>query len=238
MQTCEFSIPLTCRYLLAIPEKLPAQPVIMLTLHGYGSNPETMLRLTAPTVEPDVVVASLQAPNQHYTGEGPTSGIAGYNWGIRHHHPDAVRLHHEMVLMTLAELQGRFGVGPERCFLMAFSQAAGFNYRFVGTHPAAVAGVIAICGGVPRDWEEPKYRDFATPILHIARSEDEFFPLKTAEGFAERLRAHASDVEFHMLTGQHRYPSKARELVRGWMERVLAGGAACSIVQRSGRLSK
>ena len=221
METCQFALTLTCRYLLALPEALPENPVVVLALHGYGSNPETMLRLTAPTVAPDVIVASLQGPNQHYTGDGPTSGIAGYNWGIRDHHADSVRLHHEMVSKTLAELQGRFSVGANRCFLMAFSQAAGFNYRFVGTQPEAVAGVIAICGGVPKDWEESKYRDFSTPILHIARSEDEFFQEKTSAGFPARLRAHASDVEFHMIPGQHRYPSKARELVRPWMGRVL-----------------
>ena len=114
METCEFSLPFTCRYIIAAPEKLPSEPVIVLTLHGYGSTPETMLRLTVPTVEPDVVVASLQAPNQHYTGDGPSSGVAGYNWGIRHHHADSVRMHHAMVLKTLGELQTRFGVGPRR----------------------------------------------------------------------------------------------------------------------------
>lgn len=222
METCEFSLPLTCRYLLAVPEHGRAEPVIVVALHGYGSNAETMLRLTVPTVEPDVVVATLQAPYQHYTGDGPTSGIAAYNWGIRQHHADSVRLHHQMVLRTLAELQVRFGVSAKRCFLLAFSQAAGFNYRFIGTHPEAVAGVVAICGGVPKDWEEPKYRNFPTPILHIARSEDEFFAQETAEGFPARLRAHASDVEFHMIPGQHRYPSKARDLVPAWMSRVLA----------------
>jgi predicted esterase len=221
MEICEFPAPVTCRYLLAAPEVIPAEPAIMLTLHGYGSNPETMMRLTTLTVDSNVVVASLQAPNQHYTGDGPRSGVASYNWGIRQHHADSVRLHHDMVLRTLAELQARFGVGPRRCFLMAFSQAVGLNFRFLGTHPDAVAGVVAICGGVPKDWEEPKYRDFSTPILQIARSEDEFFPEETAAGFAERLRQHASDVEFHMIPGQHRYPSNARDFVRPWMVRVL-----------------
>jgi len=221
MEICEFPLPLTCRYQLAVPERLPAEPVVVLTLHGYGSNPETMLRLTVPTLDANAVVASLQGPNQHYTGEGPASGMAAYNWGIRQHHADSVRLHHEMVLHTLSELQTRFGVGPRRCFLMAFSQAVGLNYRFVGTHPEAVAGVIAICGGVPKDWEEAKYQDFGTPILHIARSEDEFFATATASGFPDRLRKHARDVEFHMIPGQHRYPSKARDLVRPWMAQVI-----------------
>jgi poly(3-hydroxybutyrate) depolymerase len=156
MEICEFPLPMTCRYLLAVPDRVPADPAIVLALHGYGSNPETMLRLTTQTVDSDVVVACLQAPNQHYTGEGPRSGVAAYNWGIRHHHADSVRLHHEMLLQTLTELQTRFGVGPRRCFLTAFSQAVGMNFRFLGTHPDAVAGAIAICGGVPKDWEEPK----------------------------------------------------------------------------------
>jgi phospholipase/carboxylesterase len=220
MEICEFPLPLTCRYLLAMPDRISANPAIVLALHGYGSNPETMLRLTVPTVEPDVIVAALQGPNQFYAG-GPANGVAGYNWGIRDHHADAARMHHAMVLRTLEELQARFQVGPKRCFLMAFSQAAGFNFRFLGTHPDAVAGVIAICGGVPKDWEEPKYQNFSTPILMIARSEDEFFPEAMSTGFPGRLRKHASDVEFHMIPGQHRYPSKARDLVRPWMARVL-----------------
>jgi predicted esterase len=221
MEICEFPLPMTCRYLLAVPDRVPADPAIVLALHGYGSNPETMLRLTTQTVDSDVVVASLQAPNQHYTGDGPRSGVAAYNWGIRQHHADSVRLHHEMLLRTLAELQTRFGVGPGRCFLTAFSQAVGMNFRFLGTHPDAVAGAIAICGGVPKDWEEAKYSDFSTPILQIARSEDEFFAEATAAGFPDRLRKHARNVEFHMIPGQHRYPSNARNFVRPWMARVL-----------------
>ena len=223
METCEFDLRLKCRYLLAVPETLPEQPIIVLTLHGYGSNPDTMLRLTVPTVAPDVVVAALQGPHQHYAApDGPAGGVAGYNWGIRHHHAEVVEVHHNMVLIALAELQRRFGVGSRHCFLMGFSQSVGLNYRFVGTHPEAVGGVIGICGGVPKEWESPKFKDFSTPILHISRSEDEVFPVATANGFPDRLRAHASDVEFHMITGKHRYPSKARELVRPWMARVLA----------------
>ena len=41
---------------------------------------------------------------------------------------------------------------------------------------------FALCGGVPKDWEEDKYHTIAAPILHIARSEDEFFPAARAAG--------------------------------------------------------
>jgi phospholipase/carboxylesterase len=223
METCEFDLSLKCRYLLSVPEKLPETPAIVLTLHGYGSNPETMLRLTGPTVAPGVIVAALQGPNQQYAApDGPAGGVAGYNWGIRQHHAEVVVLHHTMVHTVLAELQRRFGTSPRRCFLMGFSQAVGLNYRFIGTYPDSVGGIIAICGGVPKDWESSDYQSFSTPILAISRSEDEFFPTAVSAGFPDRLRVHASDVEFHMIAGKHRYPSSAKDLVRPWMARVLA----------------
>ena len=217
----EFVLSKKCRYYIA--EEQPSVPptAIVLALHGYGSNPETMLRLTGPSVEADVIVASLEAPNHHYTAEGPAMGIAGYNWGIRQHHSESVALHHQMVTQALFELQAAYGLPAKRCFLAAFSQAVGFNYRFLGTYPDAVAGVIAICGGVPKDWEESKYHNFDTPILHISRSEDEFFPAAQVAGFPDRLRSHARNVEFHLIPGAHRYPSNAREFVRPWMRRVL-----------------
>ena len=106
--------------------------------------------------------------------------------------------------------------------LMGFSQPVGLNYRFIGTHPQSAGGVIAICGGVPKDWEEEKYSRVEAPILHIARSEDEFFPEAVARGFPDRLRAHAADVEFHMLPGEHRFPSKASATIRAFAEKISA----------------
>ena len=220
-----FTVPLECRYLLHVPDPLAPNPLIVLALHGYGSNPEAMLRLTAALVGEHPVVASLQAPYQHYANLGlpNAESVPAYNWGIRPHWQSSIRLHHDMVRKTLAELRERFHVGPERCLLVGFSQPVGLNYRFVATHPAEVAGVIGICGGVPRDWEEDKYQPVPAAILHISRDQDEFYPVDVVSTFAERLRRRASDVEFYLLPGPHRFPSKAGEIVRPWIERVFPG---------------
>src|SRR5579864_9063971 len=217
-----FLVTLECRYLLHAPSWLPPNPLIVLALHGYGSNPEAMLRLTTNMVGENHVVASLQAPNQHYWNAGlpNAESVAAYNWGIRPHWESSVRMHHDMVRKTLAALRERFGVGGERCLLTGFSQPVGLNYRFVATHPTEVAGVIGICGGVPRDWEDDKYQAVQAAVLHISRDEDEFYPLGVVSTFAERLRRRASDVEFHLLPGAHRFPSKASQIARPWMERV------------------
>jgi predicted esterase len=179
-----------------------------------------MLRLTRMAVGETCLIASIQAPNQHYLAGNLTSGDIGYNWGTRAHPETNIRQHHAIVRAVSAHLSSRFAIPAARTILMGFSQPVGLNYRFIGTYPTESAGVIGICGGVPKDWEEEKYQAVASPILHISRSEDEFFPAEVARGFPDRLRHHAANVEFHMLPGSHRFPSKAAPLIQTWMSRL------------------
>jgi predicted esterase len=217
-----FQAHLECRYLLQIPENAGGNPLLVIALHGYSSNPVVMLRLTAGLVGERHIVASIQAPNQHFLADGlpNAQSVAGYNWGIPAHWESSVRLHHEMLRTTLKSLRDRFQVDPERCLLVGFSQPVGLNYRFVATHPDEVGGVIGICGGVPRDWQDEKYQAVRAALLHISRDEDPIYPLAVAGTFAEKLRHRAKDVEFHLMPGGHRFPSKARGIVEPWLARV------------------
>jgi predicted esterase len=188
-----------------------------------------MLRLSASALGDAPIYASLRAPNQHYLTPGergapvPGSDI-GYNWGTTRHAALNIEVHHRMVRAISADLRARFSIPRERVVLMGFSQPVGLNYRLIGTHPEEAGAVIALCGGVPKDWEEPKYKRVDAPILHISRSEDEFFHESVARGFPDRLRAHAENVEFHMLPGQHRFPSKAAPLMRAFLEKSRNSG--------------
>src|SRR2546422_9417955 len=132
----------------------------------------------------------------------------------------AVSLHHEILLHGTADLSERFQVGPNRRLLVGFSQPVGMNYRFAATHPEEVRGVIGICGGVPKNWEDGPYKRVSAPLLHIARTEDEFYKPEVTTRYQERLRLRADDVEFHMLEGGHRFPSKAGPIVEKWIGRV------------------
>ena len=225
-----FAARLDCRYLLDVPKDAAANRLLIVALHGYSANPEDMLRLTRIAVGTEHVVASIQAPNQHYVNERLQEGrpVPGYNWGISQHWAASVRLHHDMVRQVFGELRERFGAGPERCVLIGFSQPVGLNYRFAATYPDQVAGVIGICGGVPRDWQEPKYRPVTAALLHISREDDEFYPPTVAATFPERLKQRATDVEFCMMQGAHRFPSKADKIVRPWLERVFGSQAKIS----------
>ena len=214
-----------CRYLLHTPHPLEHNPLLVICLHGYSSNPEAMLRLTIGLVGDRHIVAALEAPNQHYTNSGlpNAESVPGYNWGIRPHWESSVRLHHTILKTALALLRERFRMPVKRCLLVGFSQPVGLNYRFIATHPEEAAGVIGICGGVPRDWEENKYHAVKAALLHISRDQDEYYPIKTVSTFEERLRKRATDVEFHLIPGPHRFPSKASDFVRPWIDRVFDG---------------
>jgi len=100
----------------------------------------------------------------------------------------------------------------------------------IGTHPDEAGGVIGICGGVPRIGARTSTNQSPRRFLHISRSEDEYFPADYVRGFPDRLRRHASDVEFHLLPGAHRFPSKARPIIAAWRERVFGCLAAGSIL--------
>jgi predicted esterase len=179
-----------------------------------------MLRLTAGMMGPRHVIAAVQGPNQFFLSQG--SQEVGYGWAT-HKHPDSsVRLHHDMLLHVLNEAGREYGIPASRRILAGFSQPVGMNYRFAATHPGEIRGVIGICGGIPRNWEEGPYHPVTAAVLHIARREDEFYKPEVTERYAERLRLRAADVEFHMLDGGHRFPSKARPIADAWLERIMA----------------
>jgi phospholipase/carboxylesterase len=215
-----FSARLDCHYLLRAPDVVDSETALVVTLHGFGANPETMLPLTERLFEAKPVVAALQGPNQFFLGE--KNREVGYGWITSSHPAESIRLHRDMVLHVLEEAGREFGINPKRRLLAGFSQAVSLNYRLAATCPEAVRGVIAICGGMPSDWEEGDYRPVKAALLHIARREDEYYPPAVTEHYPARLKRRASDVEFQMLDGGHRMPSEGHRVVDPWLRRTLS----------------
>jgi phospholipase/carboxylesterase len=219
---CTFSARLDCHYLVRAPDTIDARTLLVVTLHGFGQSPEAILPLTEKLVGRQQVVAALQGPNQFFLPQQAGKGLeAGYCWGANRHTPGAIRLHHDMVLHVLHEAGREYGIPPERRLLVGFSQPVALNYRFVATCPNAVRGVVGLCGGIPGDWEDGRYGSVTSSVLHIARREDEYYPPAVTELYAEKLRMRVEDVEFHMLEGGHRFPSKGNVIVEGWLGRIL-----------------
>lgn len=213
-----FSARIDCHYLLQAPREVTASTLLIATMHGFGQNPEMMLPLTAGLLGTEHVIAALQAPSQFYLMQHANE--VGYCWATHKHSESSVRVHHEMLLHVFDEAARQWSIPASRRLLVGFSQPVGMNYRFAATHPETVRGVLGLCGGVPKNWEEGPYKKVSASLLHIARTEDEFYPPSVTEKYAERLRLRADDVEFHMMEGGHRFPSKAGPIVHNWMARV------------------
>lgn len=203
-----YSVAVSGTYLFDSPQD---PPFVAVALHGYGQTAELIGAYARRLLGPGPAIAAIQGPHPHYLETLPSAKV-GYNWGTTDDWPGAISLHHRILLQVLAELP------PLPVLLLGFSQPVGLNYRFLATHPGRVQGVIGLCGGVPKEWS-PEH-PISTPILHIARSEDEFFPVATSVLFEAKLRQHASDVEFQLIPGQHRFPSDGRRLITPWIQRI------------------
>src|SRR5262249_28268198 len=143
-----------CYYDLYIPEGGKPKPLII-ALHGYGGDKASMMRLMRRINDRDFAIACLQGPHQHLvmpTKEAPRLGY-GFGWLSNFKPEESVAIHHHLIREIIETHTASGEVDASRVFLLGFSQASGVNFRFAFTHGRLIRGVIAICGGIPGDWE-------------------------------------------------------------------------------------
>jgi phospholipase/carboxylesterase len=221
-----FAARLDCHYLLQAPDHVDERTPLVVTLHGFGGKPESMLKLTERLFDAPPVIAALQGPYQFFPSANAGSlntRDVGYGWITSRRPSESICLHHEMVRYVLEHAGTQFGIPAERRLLVGFSQSVALNYRFAAAHEDAIQGVIAICGGLPADWGAVAPRTIRASVLHIAARQDEYYPLSATESYPERLGRHAADVEFHLIDGGHWMPPSAGAIVGRWLSRVNPG---------------
>jgi phospholipase/carboxylesterase len=210
-----------CFYDLYLPDGAGPKP-LLIALHGYGGDKASMMRLARRINERDYVIASLQGPHQHMVRPEDRAQPLGYGFGwLTNFRPEeSVALHHRAVTEIIETLAGEAAADPTRVFLLGFSQAVGVNFRFAFTHPERVRGVVAICGGIPGDWEsEGKYRAGAIDVLYLAGERDEFYPPERVRQNARALERRARSVELRIFDAGHEVPREAYPLIDEWLAR-------------------
>ncbi len=214
-----------CYYDLYVPEGEKSKPLII-ALHGYGGDKTSMMKLARRINEKDFAIAALQGPHQHLvmpTKESPQLGY-GFGWLSNFKPEDSVVLHHRLVNQIIDELGASGQADVSRVFLMGFSQACGVNFRYAftqtGTHPGRVRGVVAICGGIPGDWEQPgKYEGEQLDVLYIATERDEFYTPERMRQNAEALKSRARSVDLQFFDAKHEVPREAYAVIDEWLRR-------------------
>ena len=193
---------------------------VLIALHGYQGDMASMLRMASRISAGRMVVMSLQGPNQFFINyeDDPKNYRVGYGWGTTWKMEESVERHHADIHRLLDVTVRKYQASASKVFLLGFSQACSYNYRFVFTFPRRVRGVIAVCGGVPGALEtNPRYRRAMTAFLHIAATRDVWFTKEKNLAMRRQLEVHAASLDFRFYKSTHRFPRRAIPYIRKWI---------------------
>jgi predicted esterase len=146
-------------YDVFVPDRDAERPrPLLIALHGYEGNKESMMALARKINSDDYVIASVQGPNAFFvrTESEPSKPKIGFGWMMQYKAEETIQLHHRTVLAVIEEAAAEHQIDRSAIFLLAFSQSVSLNYRFAFTHPGVIRGVIGVCGGIPGVWSQVK----------------------------------------------------------------------------------
>ncbi|HEY6333507.1 MAG TPA: hypothetical protein VI756_29560, partial [Blastocatellia bacterium] len=167
-------------YDLYAPEVRHGSMPLIIALHGYEGNKESMMAKMLKVNSKDFIIASLQGPNSFLIRDqaNPRKARVGFGWMMQYKAEETIQLHHRAVRSIIDEAARAYAIDRGSIFLAGFSQSVSLNYRFAFTYPGTVRGIVAVCGGIPGDWQESRYYQSDTDVLILAGETDEFYPLE------------------------------------------------------------
>lgn len=215
-------------YDLYVPKREPEQKPLplLIALHGYEGNKESMMALARKINEDDFIIAALQGPNAFYVRDekAMNRGRIGFGWMMNYKSEETISLHHRTVQSVIEAVAAQYPVNREQIFLLAFSQTCSLNYRFAFTYPNTIRGVIGVCGGIPGDWQEDKYQNSNTDVLIIAGETDEFYPIERERTFQDAMRMRAPQVDFQSFPAGHVFMRESLPFINDWLLERINGG--------------
>ena len=228
----EFSFPATIRryYELEIPKskRVRRRWPLLIALHGYQGNKDSMMAVASRIAAGRMVVISLQGHNEFFLRYGkkdltdPKTFPVVFGWGTSYKMEESVRVHHEAIRWLIHLAVRKYHADAHRVFLLAFSQACAYNYRYAFTYPNQIRGAIGVCGGVPGDWHSnPIYKRARTHVLHIAATDDEWYSRERNLDQRRKLAERAASLDFRFYNSKHRFPRNSIPHIRKWIEKHL-----------------
>jgi predicted esterase len=182
-----------------------------------------MMREAQLVAPENFVIASLQAPHQHFERKGESYRI-GFGWLTDYKADESVKLHHEFVNRVVENLVENFSVDEKSVYLFGFSQACALNFRYAFTFPEKVRAVVGICGGIPSDLETNEiYKPLTAETFYLYSDEVEFYSLEKYENFVERLEKRLPNLETKKYRATHEITDEMREDVKNWLTEKAEG---------------
>lgn len=205
-------------YDLFVPENIEKPAPLLLAVHGYGAHKRYMMREAKLIAPENYVIASIQAPYQHYR-ETDAGYKVGFGWLTDHKPEESVALHQNFAVQLIERLKKENSVDEKEIYLFGFSQACALNFRFAFTYPETVRGVIGVCGGIPSDLATNEiYRKLNAEVLYIYGDTDEFYPLEKFQMFESKLKEILPNFQSKRYRAKHEITDEMRKDMRAWLE--------------------
>jgi Predicted esterase len=202
---------------LHVPEYLTKPAPLLIAVHGYGAHKQYMMRQAQAVAPEDFVIASLQAPHQHFSKLAAGYRI-GFGWLTDHKPEEYVALHHHFVNEVIERLSAENLIDPKQIFMYGFSQACALNFRFAFTYPEVLRGLIGVCGGIPGDLEtNPAYKPFSAETFYLYGDDDEYYTQEKFKEFDKTLSAGLPNYRSKQYTAKHEITDQMREDVREFL---------------------
>jgi len=205
-------------YDLLVPENLEKNAPLLISVHGYGAHKRYMMREAQLVAPENFVIASLQAPNQHFRQTGDSYKI-GFGWLTDYKADESIRLHQNFINKTVENIAEKLSIDENKIYLFGFSQACALNFRYAFTFPEKIKAFVGICGGIPSDLETNEiYKPSTAETFYLYSDTDEFYSLEKYESYVERLKEKTSNLETKKYHATHEITDEMRKDVKAWLK--------------------
>jgi predicted esterase len=207
-------------YDLFVPDGAHANAPLLIAVHGYGAHKRYMMREARAIAPEGWVIASVQAPHQHFRKLDDGYRI-GFGWLTDHKPEESVALHHKFLIDVIEKLSGEGTIDRGQIYLYGFSQACALNFRFAFTNPEAMRGIVGVCGGIPGDLEtNPIYKPFNADTFYLYGDDDEFYTQEKFTAFEQKLRDLLPNFQSKKYTAKHEITEEMREDIRVFLRKL------------------
>ena len=203
-------------YDLYVPEDTHKPAPLLISVHGYGAHKRYMMREARQIAPEGWVIASVQAPHQHFRKTNDGYRI-GFGWLTDFKADESVALHHKFLNDLIAKLSDDGLADLSNINLFGFSQACALNFRYAFTFPEALHSVVGICGGIPGDLEtNPIYKPFNAKTFYLYGNDDEFYNIDKFRSFDKTLSEHLPSYHSREYEAEHSITDDMRDDVRSF----------------------
>jgi len=190
---------------------------LLVGLHGYGSSPDSFIRLYERFANPDFIYVTPRAPYPFMVGND-----MGYSWNTwddndESVYTDSLEMTTDYVLGVVNSMRDRYNI--DRVILMGFSQGCGMTYIIGLSNPDYFDGLICYGGWLDNEYltEDQIAAASDLPIFIGHGTSDNMVEYEAAITARDYLIDLGYDVTFFDFDGAHSVPEEEIQASEEWM---------------------